>query len=101
MVVAALSSRVNAQDKARFTFHVSQVVRDGYVLRVEGESTAVRYKLSCNTRSAENKCYMPQAAKDYQAVVAQDPGYIYMYGISEGYAIFSIDGQEEKPRGRK
>ena len=101
VVLTTLSSPVWGQDKATFTFHVTQAKREGLNLSVEGESTTVQYKLSCVEKSKENTCYMPQAAKDYQAKLAPNPGYIYVYGISGGDAIFTIDAQQEKPRGNK
>jgi hypothetical protein len=101
VVFAAFSLAARGQDKTTFTFHVVQVSRTGVILNVEGESATVKYKLSCIEKSKENTCYMPQASKDYQAKVAPNPEYIYIYGIVEGDAIFTIDAQQEKPREKK
>ena len=44
---------------------------------------------------------MPQAGKDYQAKIAPNPAYIYVYGIVDGDAIFEIESQQEKPPQKK
>jgi hypothetical protein len=101
--LAVLSAPLFGQGKSTFTLHVAHVERSGTVVHVEGESTAVRYKLSCVEGSKQNTCYMPQAGKDYQAKVAQNPEYLYVYGITDAdaEAIFIIDVQQEKPRPEK
>ena len=101
LVLTAFNPTVWGQDKATFTFHVTQAKREGLNVSVEGESSTVQYKVSCVEKNKENTCYMPQAAKDYQAKLASNPGYIYVYGISGGDAIFTIDAQQEKRQGKK
>ena len=103
VVLAALSSPVWGQDKTTFSFHVNRARRDGLELMVEGESPTVQYKLTCRERQKENECYMPQAGKDYQAKVADDPSWLVLYGISpsQGAGAFEIAEQQEKPRGKK
>ncbi len=105
VVLAAPGSPVGGQDKTTFTLHVTKVKRDAQSrlrIDVEAESTSVQYMLSCEETPKNNTCFMPQASKDYQAKpAASNPEYMYVYGITGDAAIFTIDGQEQKPRGKK
>lgn len=85
-----------AQSKTKFTLHVSEVNRTGVVLDVRAESKTVRYDLTCTETTQQNTCYMPQAGTDYQAQVAPDPQFLYVYGITKNTTIFWITSESEK-----
>lgn len=93
-----LSPAAVAQARAKFTLHVTGVWRDSFGgLHVKAESKTVRYKLSCSESIAKT-CYMPQAGREYQARLAPNPQFLYMYGITKSPAIFEIDSESEKAR---
>lgn len=97
-IAATVASSVSAQSRPRFVLHVSSVVREGLVIDVRAESKTVRYELEWT--EGGDSCYMPEAGKNYEATLAPDPDFLYVYGVTHNAVAFKIDSQVERAHGK-